>query len=123
MPPIDVLPCLSRVMNAGIGIGRTRAEHRVVADQLYASYARGRELRRLVTVIGEEALSAAERRIVAFADRFEAAFVSQGPDRRSLDATFEAAWRVLGMLPRTDLNRIPDDVLDANWRSTAEDTP
>ena len=70
-PPIDVLPCLSRVMNAGIGAGRTRAEHRVVADQLYATYARGCELRRLVTVIGEEALSPAERRVLAFAARFE----------------------------------------------------
>jgi V/A-type H+/Na+-transporting ATPase subunit B len=123
MPPVDVLPCLSRVMNAGIGAGRTRPEHRVVADQLYATYARGRELRRLITVIGEEALSPAERRIVAFAAAFEVEFVSQGPDRRSLDETFEAAWRVLGMLPRADLSRIPDDVLDAHWHPAEEAAP
>jgi V/A-type H+-transporting ATPase subunit B len=122
MPPIDVLPCLSRLMNAGIGAGRTRPEHRVVADQLYATYARGRELRRLITVVGEEALSPAERRIVAFAAQFESTFVSQGTDRRTLDETFEAAWRVLGMLPRADLSRIPDDVLDAYWQPAGEAT-
>jgi V/A-type H+-transporting ATPase subunit B len=120
-PPIDVLPCLSRVMNAGIGAGRTRAEHRVVADQLYAAYARGCELRRLVTVIGEEALSPGERRALAFAARFESWFVSQGPDRRTLDETFEAAWRVLGTMPRDDLSRIPEDVLDAWWRPSDEE--
>jgi V/A-type H+-transporting ATPase subunit B len=116
-PPIDVLPCLSRVMNAGIGQGRTRAEHRVVADQLYASYARGRDLRRLVTVIGEAALSPAEQGILAFADEFERAFVGQGAARRTLDETFETAWRVLGRLPREELGRIPETVIDAHWRS------
>ncbi len=113
-PPIDLLPCLSRMMNAGIGAGRTRPEHRVVADQLYALYARGRELRRLVTVIGEAALSGVERRILDFADRFETAVVGQGPVRRSLDESFEVAWRLLGTLPRSELNRIPAEVLDSN---------
>jgi V/A-type H+-transporting ATPase subunit B len=120
-PPIDVLPCLSRVMNAGIGSGRTRPEHRVIADQLYAAYARGRELRRLVTVIGEEALSPAERRLLAFAGWFESMFVSQGPNRRTLDETFAAAWHVLGTLPREELNRVPEAVLEANWRATRID--
>jgi V/A-type H+-transporting ATPase subunit B len=100
-------------MNAGIGAGRTRAEHRVVADQLYASYARGRELRRLITVIGEAALSPAERLVLAFADVFEDRFVGQGPARRTLDQSFDAAWAVLRALPRSELRRIPDDVLDA----------
>jgi V/A-type H+-transporting ATPase subunit B len=104
-------------MNAGIGQGRTRAEHRVVADQLYASYARGRDLRRLVTVIGEAALSPAEQGILAFADEFERAFVGQGAARRTLDETFETAWRVLGRLPREELGRIPETVIDAHWRS------
>ena len=112
-PPIDVLPCLSRVMNAGIGAGRTRAEHRVVADQLYASYARGRELRRLVTVVGEAALSPAERLVLAFADAFEDRFLDQGATRRTLDESFEAAWSVLRTLPRGELRRLPEDVLDA----------
>ncbi len=113
-PPIDVLPCLSRVMNAGIGAGRTRPEHRAVADQLYASYARGRELRRLVTVIGEAALSAKERQLLDVADRFERLLVGQGAARRSLDETFEVAWRLLALLPREDLVRIPEAVLDAH---------
>jgi V/A-type H+-transporting ATPase subunit B len=112
-PPIDVLPCLSRVMNAGIGPGRTREEHRVVADQLYASYARGRELRRLVTVIGEAALSPAERLVLAFADAFEDRFVGQGPVRRTLDESFDAAWSILRTLPRGELRRLPEEVLDA----------
>jgi V/A-type H+-transporting ATPase subunit B len=115
-PPIDVLPCLSRVMNAGIGAGRTRPEHRVVADQCYAAYARGRELRRLVTVIGEAALSPAERAMLAFADRFEHEFVDQGAARRTLDETFDAAWRVLSSLPRGVLTRLPEAVIEANWR-------
>jgi len=119
-PPIDVLPCLSRVMNAGIGEGRTRPEHRVVADQLYATYARGRELRRLVTVIGEAALSPGERRVLAFAERFEAQFVSQGAARRTLEDTFGVAWRLLGELPRDELGRIPESVLDAFWRPAGD---
>ena len=119
-PPIDVLPSLSRVMNAGIGAGRTRPEHRVVADQLYAAYARGRELRRLVTVIGEAALSPVERRVLAFADRFETGFVNQGRSRRTLDETFEVAWQLLGALPRAELGRIPEAVLDELWRPAEE---
>ncbi|OGN86894.1 MAG: V-type ATP synthase subunit B [Chloroflexi bacterium GWC2_73_18] len=115
-PPIDALPCLSRLMNAGIGEGKTRPEHRAVADQLYALYARGRELRRLVTVIGEAALSTAERRVLAFADLFETRFVGQGATRRSLDETFALAWQVLGELPREELIRVPTDVLDRFWR-------
>jgi V/A-type H+-transporting ATPase subunit B len=119
-PPIDVLPCLSRVMNAGIGEGRTRPEHRVVADQLYAAYARGRELRALITVIGEAALSPTERRILAFADRFERRFLAQGADRRTVDDSFAAAWDALAALPRSELSRIPDAVLDACWRPVEE---
>lgn len=115
-PPIDALPCLSRLMNAGIGEGKTRPEHRAVADQLYAAYARGRELRRLVTVIGEAALSVAERRFLAFADLFEARFVNQGGARRSLEESFAVAWQLLGELPRDELTRIPGAVLDRHWR-------
>ncbi len=120
-PPVDVLPSLSRVMNAGIGEGRTRPEHRAVADQLYASYARGRELRRLVTVIGEAALSSAERRVLVFADHFEARFVNQGGGRRTLDETFDVAWQLLGTLPRDELGRLPETVLDEHWRAAEEE--
>ncbi len=115
-PPIDALPCLSRLMNAGIGEGKTRAEHRVVADQLYALYARGRELRRLIAVIGEAALSAGERRLLAFADRFETELIAQGARRRSIDDTFAVAWQLLSRLPRDELTRLPEELLDAHWR-------
>ncbi len=115
-PPIDALPCLSRLMNAGIGEGKTRPEHRVVADQLYALYARGRELRRLITVIGEAALKESERRILDFADRFETELIAQGPQRRSIDDTFDVAWRLLASIPREELTRLPDDLIDRRWR-------
>ena len=124
-PPIDALPCLSRVMNAGIGPGRTRPEHRALADQLYALYARGRELRRLVTVIGEAALSGAERQVLEFADRFETRLVGQGTVRRTLDESFEIAWELLGALPREELGRLSDELLAAHARSVdrTETTP
>jgi V/A-type H+-transporting ATPase subunit B len=112
-------------MNAGIGPGRTRPEHRALADQLYAAYARGRELRRLVTVIGEAALSAAERRVLEFADRFETRLVGQGAARRTLDESFEIAWELLEGLPREELGRLSDELLAAHARSLdqAETTP
>jgi V/A-type H+-transporting ATPase subunit B len=119
-PPIDALPCLSRVMNAGIGEAKTRPEHRAVADQLYALYARGRELRNLVAVIGEAALSESEQRILAFAARFERELVHQAGQRRSLDESFAVAWRLLGSIPRDELVRLPTAVLDQHWRSTGE---
>ena len=112
-PPIDVLPCLSRVMNAGIGEGRTRGEHRIVADQLYALYARGRELRRLLAVIGEATLSTSERAILAFADAFEARLVGQAAARRTLDESFEVAWGLLLDLSDDTLTRLPADLVAA----------
>jgi V/A-type H+-transporting ATPase subunit B len=104
-------------MNAGIGSEKTRPEHRAVADQLYALYARGRELRNLVAVIGEAALSEPERRVLQFAHRFEHELVHQGAERRSLEESFALAWRLLGMLPREELVRIGSDVLDEQWRA------
>ncbi len=112
-PPIDVLPCLSRVMNAGIGEGRTRGEHRIVADQLYALYARGRELRRLLAVIGEATLSTSERAILAFADAFEARLVGQAAARRTLDESFDVAWGLLLDLSDDTLTRLPAELLAA----------
>ena len=81
-PPIDVLPCLSRLMNLGIGEGKTREDHRAVANQLYAAYAQGRDLRRLVAIVGEEALSDTDRRYLHFADDFEKRIVGQGDEGR-----------------------------------------
>jgi len=113
-PPIDVLPSLSRLMNAGIGAGKTRDDHRAVADQLYAAFARGRDVRRLVAIVGEAALSDDDKRYLAFADAFEHRFVSQGAARRTIEETLEQAWALLADLPETDLKRI-DPALVARY--------
>jgi V/A-type H+-transporting ATPase subunit B len=111
-PPIDVLPSLSRLMNAGIGEGKTRADHRAVADQLYALYAQGRDLRRLVAIIGEAALSADDRRVLAFADRFEAEFIGQGMTHRSVEETLALAWDLLAPMPAEALKRVPQKFIE-----------
>jgi V/A-type H+-transporting ATPase subunit B len=111
-PPIDVLPSLSRMMNSGIGAGKTRADHRAVADQLYALYAQGRDLRRLVAIIGEGALSADDRRVLAFAARFEAEFIGQGLVDRSAEETLSLAWDLLAPMPAEALKRIPPEYLE-----------
>jgi V/A-type H+/Na+-transporting ATPase subunit B len=110
-PPIDALPCLSRLMNLGIGPGKTREDHRNVADQLYASYAYGRDLRRLVAIVGEEALTDLDREYLKFADAFEQKFISQGNDDRSFDRTISIAWDLLAMLPEAELKRIKLDFI------------
>ncbi len=112
-PPVDVLPSLSRLMNAGIGAGRTVAEHRRWADQLYAIYARGREARMMVAIVGEAGLSAADRRALAFAEAFERELVGQGTTRRTLAETIEIGFRLMDTLPREDLLKLSDAILDA----------
>jgi len=107
-PPVDVLPSLSRVMNAGIGEGRTAAYHRAWSDQLYAVYARGRAARLSAGIVGETGLSAADRRALAFADRFEQELVHQGDRRRSITDTLEVGWQLLESQPREDLSRLDD---------------
>jgi V/A-type H+-transporting ATPase subunit B len=110
-PPIDVLPSLSRLMNAGIGAGRTVAEHREWSDQLYAVYTRGRDARQMAAIVGEAGLGAGDRRALEFADRFEREFVRQGGERRTLAQTMDIGWRLLESLPREDLLRLSD----ATW--------
>ncbi len=111
-PPIDVLPSLSRLMNEGIGKNKTRADHRSVADQLYALYAEGRDLRRLVAIIGEAALSAEDRRVLEFANRFEGSFVGQGTASREIAHTLDAAWDLLSPMPPDLLKRIPREFIE-----------
>jgi V/A-type H+-transporting ATPase subunit B len=111
-PPIDVLPCLSRLMNSGIGEGKTKDFHRNLADQLYASYAQGRDLRRLVSIIGEEALSEVDRKYLKFADDFEKIYLDQGLDNREIEKTFDISWDLLSELPRQELKRIKTRDLD-----------
>jgi len=114
-PPIDVLPSLSRLMNAGIGPGKTRDDHRAVADQVYAFLARGREVRRLVAIVGEASLSADDRRFLAFADEFERRFVHQGAERRTIEETLDLGWSLLAGFAPDELKRI-DPALIARYR-------
>lgn len=111
MPPIDVLPSLSRLMNAGIGPDHTVAEHRKWADQLYALYARGREARMMVAIVGEAGLSPPDRRALAFAEAFERELVGQGGARRTIGDTIEIGWRLLDGMPREDLIKLSDELL------------
>jgi len=105
-PPVDALPCLSRLMNLGIGEGKTREDHRGVADQLYASYAYGRDLRRLVAIVGEEALTELDKQYLKFADGFEKQFITQGDEDRSIERTLSIAWELFSILPEDELKRI-----------------
>lgn len=108
-PPIAVLPCLSRLMAEGIGKGRTREDHDGVADQLYAAYAEGCDLRDLVAVVGEESLTERDKRYLSFADNFEQRFVAQGKDEdRSFEDTMEIGWELLAELPRAELKKIDE---------------
>jgi len=112
-PPIDVLPSLSRLMNAGIGKGRTREDHRGVADQLYACYAEGRDLRALSAVVGEEALTEVDKQYLKLADEFEKRFVSQGRnENREIEETLDLGWELLSTLPETELKRVKKEYIE-----------
>lgn len=113
VPPIDVLPSLSRLKDKGIGDGKTRADHANTMNQLFAAYARGKEAKELMTVLGEEALSEVDKIYAKFADRFENEYVSQGYDTdRSIEETLEIGWKLLSIMPRSELKRIKDEYLD-----------
>ena len=108
-PPVDVLPSLSRLMNEGIGEDRTRADHLGVSDQCYSAYAEGRDVRSLVAVVGEEALSERDCLNLRFADVFEERFVNQGVDEnRTIEQTLDLGWELLSMLPEGELKRIDE---------------
>ncbi|MBQ7145239.1 MAG: V-type ATP synthase subunit B [Lachnospiraceae bacterium] len=112
-PPIDVLPSLSRLKDKGIGEGKTRADHANVMNQLFAAYARGKEAKELMVVLGEAALTAMDKRYANFADSFEAHYVSQGYDaNRSIEETLSLGWELMHILPRTELKRIDEKYLD-----------
>jgi V/A-type H+-transporting ATPase subunit B len=117
-PPIDALPSLSRLMDAGIGNGKTRTDHRALADQLYALYAEGRDLRRLVAIIGEAALSFDDRRVLTFAQRFEEYFIGQGFMDRDIGLTLDQAWDLLNPIPARLLKRIPKELIEQYHKPT-----
>jgi len=118
-PPINVLPCLSRLMKHGIGKGRTREDHDDVSNQLYSFYAEGRDLRDLVAVVGEEALTERDQTILRFADEFEQRFITQSKEKgRSIDETLSLSWELLSMLPPEELRRIDEKHIEKYYPKT-----
>jgi len=112
-PPVAVLPSLSRLMDRGIGKDRTREDHAGVSNQLYAAYAEGNDLRDLVAIVGEEALSERDRKYLTFADDFEQLFVTQDKhENRTIERTLEIAWTILSKLPSSDLKKIDEKYIE-----------
>ncbi|KYK25993.1 ATP synthase subunit B [Thermoplasmatales archaeon SG8-52-1] len=108
-PPVAVLPCLSRLMDRGIGEGRTREDHAGVSNQLYAAYAEGCDLRDLVAIVGEDALSDRDKKFLKFADDFEERFIKQeSNENRSIVQTLTIGWELLSSLPKADLKKIDE---------------
>ncbi len=110
-PPIDVLRSLSRLMNNGIGPGLTREDHRQLSNQLYASYAEGQDIRRLLAIVGEEALSEMDRKYLRFAERFEQELIHQGEEERTIEETLDIGWKVLSVIPPSEYRRINRDLI------------
>lgn len=112
-PPIDVLPSLSRLKDKGIGEGRTRADHSGTMNQLFSAYARGKDAKELMVILGEAALTDIDKLYAGFAEEFEKKYVSQGYDSdRSIEETLDIGWELLRILPRSELKRINDEFLD-----------
>ena len=112
-PPIDVLPSLSRLKDKGIGKGKTRKDHADVLNQLFANYARGKDAKELMAILGEAALSDTDKLYAKFADDFEEKYVSQGFEtNRTIEETLEIGWELLRELPRSELKRVRDEYLD-----------
>jgi V/A-type H+-transporting ATPase subunit B len=113
MPPIDVLPSLSRLKDKGIGKDKTREDHADTMNQLFAAYARGKEAKELAVILGEAALSDTDKLFAKFADEFEKKYVSQGEhENRTIEETLQLGWELLAILPRAELKRIRDEYLD-----------
>lgn len=118
-PPVDVLPSLSRLMNQGIGKGKTREDHRGVADQLYSAYASGKDLRSLSAIVGEESLSQNDRKFLRFAENFEEKYVKQGLyEDRPIEKTLDIAYDLLSELPVSEMKRIKKEFIDryGKWK-------
>jgi len=112
-PPIDVLPSLSRLKDKGIGVGKTREDHANTMNQLFAAYARGKEAKELMVVLGEAALTDMDKLYAEFADQFEKKYVSQGfSTNRDVEETLDLGWELLRILPRSELKRIKDEFLN-----------
>lgn len=112
-PPIDVLPSLSRLKDKGIGTGKTREDHADTMNQIFSAYARGKQAKELAVVLGESALSDMDKKYATFAAAFEKEYVSQGYDTdRSIEETLNIGWKLLSILPRSELKRIRGEFID-----------
>ena len=112
-PPINIVPSLSRLKDKGIGKGKTREDHADTMNQLYAAYTSGREARELATILGETALSDADKAFSKFAEAFDEKYVNQGYyNNRNIDDTLDLGWELLKIIPRNELKRIRDEYLD-----------
>jgi V/A-type H+-transporting ATPase subunit B len=112
-PPIDVLPSLSRLKDKGIGAGKTREDHADTMNQLFAAYAEGKQAKELSVILGESALSDVDKLYAKFADEFEKHYVSQGEyENRSIEETLNIGWKLLSILPKSELKRIRDEYVD-----------
>lgn len=118
-PPVSVLPSLSRLMKDGIGAGFTREDHQDVANQLFSSYAHAEDARALASVIGEDELSELDQAYLRFGDAFERFFVGQKPsDNRNIVQTLDLGWKLLGLLPKSELDRADTKILEKYYRAT-----
>lgn len=117
-PPVDVLPSLSRLKDKGIGQGKTREDHSGVLNQLFASYARGKEVEELAVILGEEALDETDKKYLKFAARFEDEFVRQGEyEARNITQTLDLAWKLLSLLPKTELKRVKKEHIEKYYQA------
>ena len=113
IPPVDVLPSLSRLKDKGIGEGKTREDHSGTMNQLFAAYARGKDAKELMTILGEAALSDDDKQFAKFADAFEQRYVNQGNNtNRTIEDTLNLGWELLSLLPRTELKRIKPELIE-----------
>lgn len=116
LPPVDVLPSLSRLKDKGIGAGKTREDHAGTMNQLFSSYARGKEAKELMVVLGEAALTPIDRLYEKFADEFEKLYVNQSfYENRTIEQTLDIGWQLLKLLPRSEMKRIKPEILDKYW--------
>ena len=117
LPPVDVLPSLSRLKDKGIGKGRTREDHSGVMNQLFSSYARGKEAKELMVVLGEAALTPIDRLYAKFADAFEARYINQGfYENRTIEETLDLGWELLSILPKSEMKRIKPEFVEKYWK-------
>ena len=121
-PPINILPSLSRLMKDGIGEGYTREDHQDLANQLFSAYAKVGDARNLASVIGEDELSPIDKKYLEFGKEFEEKYIGQGMnENRTMEETLDLGWKLLGRLPREELDRVDTKILDKYYKPAVED--